>query len=227
MIKQPALIILLVYATLSGCSTQPDVMESQAQEVASYLTGVMETSAQAKAIPDAPSVRMTTCEVNLNNQEGSLERSGGIFLYQEQALTRDLKKPYRQRILQILPSQDGKTIESISFKPINPKTWIGFCNQSESKRIREAKEIESVQCRVFLTKQEQRQYMGETQPGGCTTNFKGAVKVTNTIKLDQNGMETLDRGFDSQGKQIWGAENRPYQYRRIDSKREQGTGKIE
>lgn len=217
MIKQPVITFFLVYGVLSGCSTQPNVMQSQTQEVASYLTGVMDTSAQARAIPDAPSVRMTTCEVKLNNQDASLGGSGGIFLYQEQALTRDLGKPYRQRILQILPGQDGKTIESVSFKPVNPKTWIGFCNQSQSNRVREFKEIENVQCRVLLKKQEDSQYIGETQPGGCATNFKGAVKITNTIKLDQNGMETLDRGFDAKGKQIWGAENRPYQYRRIQA----------
>ena len=195
-------------------------MQSQVQDVASYLTGVMDTSAQAQAIPDAPSVRMTTCEITVNNQDVRLARPGGIFLYQEQALTRDLKKPYRQRILQLLPSQDGKTVESVSYKPINPKTWIGFCNQPESNRVRESQEIESAQCSVFLKRQETSQYIGETQPEGCKTNFKGAVKITNTIKLDQNGMETQDRGFDAKGKQIWGAENRPYQYRRIDAKRE-------
>ncbi|VXD23477.1 Chromophore lyase CpcT/CpeT 3 [Planktothrix serta PCC 8927] len=220
MIKLSPISILGVAIIFGGCVTQPDPMSGQVQEVASYLTGVMETSAQAKAIPDAPSVRMTTCEVKLNNTDGSVQHSNGVFLYQEQALTRDLSKPYRQRFLEIIPSSEGNSVESVSFKPINPKNWIGLCEKPLSERVVNSQEIDNLNCRVFL-KPVGTQYLGETQPGGCVTNFKGAVKVTNTIKLDQKGMETQDRGFDAKGKQVWGAENRSYQYQKV---REQGTG---
>lgn len=217
MIKLSPVSILGVLVILSGCGTQPDPMAGHVQQVTSYLTGIMETSAQAKAIPGAPSVRMTTCEVKLNNTDLSVQQSQGIFLYQEQALTRNLSKPYRQRFLEIIPSIDKNRIESISFKPINPKKWIDLCKKPLSDRVISDQEIENVKCSVFL-KPVGNQYIGETQPGGCVTNFKGAVKVTNTIKLDQNGMETQDRGFDAQGKRIWGAKNRPYQYQKIEVK---------
>ncbi len=121
MINLSPVSILGVAVILGGCVTQPDPMPGHAQKVVSYLTGVMETSAQAKAIPDAPSVRMTTCEVKLNSTESSVQPSEGVFLYQEQALTRNLSKPYRQRVLEIKPSADRNSIESVSFKLINPK----------------------------------------------------------------------------------------------------------
>lgn len=226
MIKLSPVSILGVAVILGGCVTQPDPMQGHAQKVVSYLTGVMETSAQAKAIPDAPSVRMTTCEVQLSSTGGSVQRSEGVFLYQEQALTRDLSKPYRQRILEIKPSVDRNSIESVSFKLINPKNWIGLCQEPLSERVISSQEIQNANCRVFL-QPVGTQYIGETQPGGCATNFKGAVKITNTIKLDQQGMETQDRGFDAKGKQVWGAENRSYQYKKIGKQgtgyREQGT----
>ncbi|HEY9864439.1 MAG TPA: chromophore lyase CpcT/CpeT [Candidatus Obscuribacterales bacterium] len=216
MIKLSPVSILGVIVILSGCRTQTYPMPGHVQQVTSYLTGVMETSAQAKAIPDAPSVRMTTCEVKLNSTDSSVRDSKGVFLYQEQALTRNLSKPYRQRILNILPSIDKNSIESVSFKPINPKNWIGLCQKPLSERVISIQEIENVNCSVFLTPVG-TEYIGETQPEGCVTNFKGAVKVTNTIKLDRNGMETQDRGFDAQGKQVWGAENRSYQYQKIEA----------
>lgn len=219
MIKLSPISILGVAFILSGCRTQLDPMQSRVQEVASYLAGVMETSAQAKAIPDAPSVRMTTCEVKLNNTDGSVQHFNGVFLYQEQALTGNLSKPYRQRVLEIKPSADRNSIESISFKLINPKNWIGLCQKSLSERVISYQEIQNANCSVFL-KPVGSEYIGETQPGGCATNFKGAVKLTNRIKLDQQGMETQDRGFDAKGQQVWGAENRSYQYRKIG---EQGT----
>jgi hypothetical protein len=56
-------------------------------------------------------------------------------------------------------------------------------------------------------------YVGETQPGGCPANVRGAVKITNTIILNSAGMETWDRGFDANGKQVWGAQDESYQYR--------------
>ena len=217
MIKLSPVSILGVFVILSGCGTQPDPMAGHVQQVTSYLTGIMETSAQAKAIPGAPSVRMTTCEVKLNQTDPSAKRSQGVFLYQEQALTRNLSKPYRQRFLEIIPSIDKNGIESVSFKPINPKKWIGLCKKTPSERVISYQEIENANCSVFL-KPVGDQYIGETQPGGCVTNFKGAVKITNTIELDQNGMETQDRGFDAQGKRVWGAENRPYQYQKIEVK---------
>lgn len=217
MIKLSPVSILGVIVILSGCRTQTDPMQGHVQQVTSYLTGIMETSAQAKAIPDAPSVRMTTCEVKVNNTDSSVQHYKGVFLYQEQALTRNLSKPYRQRILNILPSIDKNSIESVSFKPINPKNWIGLCHKPLSERVINSQEIENVNSSVFL-KPVGTEYIGETQPGGCIINFKGAVKVTNTIKLYQNGMKTQDRGFDAQGKQVWGAENRSYQYQKIEVK---------
>jgi len=30
-------------------------------------------------------------------------------------------------------------------------------------------------------------------------------------------MNTWDRGFDATGNQVWGAKDKPYQFRRIDS----------
>lgn len=217
MIKLSSVSILGLIFILSGCRTQTDPMQGHVQQVTSYLTGVMETSAQAQAIPDAPSVRMTTCEVKVNNTDSSVQHYKGVFLYQEQALTRNLSKPYRQRILNILPSIDKNSIESVSFKPINPKNWIGLCHKPLSERVINSQEIENVNSSVFL-KPVGTEYIGETQPGGCIINFKGAVKVTNTIKLYQNGMKTQDRGFDAQGKQVWGAENRSYQYQKIEVK---------
>ncbi|VXD12542.1 chromophore lyase CpcT/CpeT [Planktothrix paucivesiculata] len=217
MIKLSSVSILGLIFILSGCRTQTDPMQGHIQQVTSYLTGIMETSAQAKAIPDAPSVRMTTCEVKLKNTDSSVQHSKGVFLYQEQALTRNLSKPYRQRVLNILPSIDKNSIESVSFKPINSTNWIGLCQKPLSERLISVQEIENVNCSVFL-KPVGTQYIGETQPEGCVTNLKGAVKVTNRIKLDEKGMETQDRGFDAQGKQVWGAKNRPYQYQKIEVK---------
>jgi len=180
----------------------------QAQAVAARLIGVMETSAQARVDPDAPNVRMTTCPVQLEDSEG-------IFLYQEQALLQGLYRPYRQRFLRIAPSPDGKQVESKSFKPVDPQRWIGLCERPERDRTLQANDFSDTGCSVFLVLVD-KTYIGKTQPEGCPTNFRGAVTITNTIFLHTTGMDTWDRGFDAQGNQVWGAQERPYEFRRLD-----------
>lgn len=196
-----------------GCGIKTPPMQHQVEEVASYLIGVMDTTEQAAAIPDAPSVRMTTCQIEVKETEEMNQLSPTIFLYQEQALMDKLEQPYRQRFLKITSSENQQQVESITFKPKQPKNLIGLCNQPKSERVMTTEELGENHCSVFL-QQKGSSYLGKTQAEGCASHYRGAVKITNTITLNEVGMDTLDRGFDAAGKQIWGAENRPYQFRR-------------
>jgi CpeT protein len=185
------------------------ISNKQVQEVVKHLTGIMDTTQQAATNPKAPSVRMTTCKVTVNTVKTM--RKPVIYLYQEQALTNKLEKPYRQRFLRISPSKNN-TIESAGFKPLNPEKLINLCNQPDTERTFKMEEIGKSECSVFLKKQG-NDYIGETQKGGCPSNYKGAVKITNKIILHSTGMDTFDRGYDANGKILWGAKNEPYQFR--------------
>jgi CpeT/CpcT family (DUF1001) len=191
-------------------------MPKNVQQVATFLEGVMTTSAQTAANPKAANVQMTTCRVKLSNgDEPSLRNS--VFLYQEQALINQLDQPYRQRFLQIKPSENGQ-VESRSFKLAKPTELIGLCNRSSTSastmsRIVQPDTLGTPVCSVLLKPKGDR-FIGETPPQGCPTTVRGAVRITNTIELFADGMETWDRGFDADGKQLWGAKNESYQYRR-------------
>jgi hypothetical protein len=190
-------------------------IEQQMQDVVSHLVGAMDTSAQAAANPKAPNVRMTTCKVKVENTEISNRPS--VFLYQEQAMSEKLNSPYRQRFLQITPTPDTQKIESVAFRPPTPATFIGLCNQPEQMRVVKKSDIGESSCRVIL-QPEGEDYQGETPHEGCPTNVRGAVKITNTILLHQTGMDTQDRGFDAAGNLVWGAKERPYQFRWVGKK---------
>jgi hypothetical protein len=191
-------------------ATQPPVpIAQQVNEVADYLVGAMDTSAQAIANPNAPNVRMTTCDIRVDNPPNDAR-----FLYQEQALSDKLSQPYRQRFLQITPSADGTQVESIAFKPENPELWIGLCDRRD-REIPPNQFGEAV-CRVFL-RPDGDGYAGNTPEEGCPTNFRGAVRITNTVILRRSAMETWDRGFDADGKQVWGAREDSYQFRDIET----------
>jgi hypothetical protein len=185
-------------------------LEQQTERVAALLSGKMDTSAQAIANPKAPNVQMTTCRIELLNPT----ESQSIFLYQEQAMSTSLDKPYRQRFLQISPSLLSQSVRSRSFKPADPTRWSGLCDRAaSSQQSVTLNDLGIPVCNVFL-KQVGTSYMGNTPIDGCPANVRGAVRITNHIELTPTRMNTWDRGFDAQGKQVWGAKTESYQFRR-------------
>ena len=190
--------------------TSSTLGQQQAEEVAALLIGKMDTSAQAIANSKAPNVQMTTCRIGLTTPA----EPQSIFLYQEQAMATSLDKPYRQRFLQISPSPLSQSVRSRSFKPADPARWSGLCNVAPSLgRTVNLIDLGTPICNVFL-KQVGTSYMGNTPIDGCPANVRGAVRITNHIELTPNHMNTWDRGFDAQGKQVWGAKTESYQFRR-------------
>jgi CpeT/CpcT family (DUF1001) len=228
MVKRRHLVPLLVglswVLTVGLAQAQPDrdapakenrhstlSLQQQIEEVATLLEGKMDTSAQAIANPKAPNVRMTTCRVQVRDTK---LKDQAIFLYQEQALTQDLTKPYRQRFLKILSNRSSQSVESLSFKPDDPSAWSGFCGKPALERILSVQDLGSPVCSVFL-KRSPAGYVGNTPGNGCPANVRGAVRITNQVELSPAGMNTWDRGFNAEGEQVWGAKSESYQYRRI------------
>lgn len=195
----------IIALTTSSVQATP---EQQVQAVVSHLVGIMDTSAQARSNPKAPNVRMTTCQATVQNDSNNIP---SVFLYQEQALSDRLSQPYRQRFLQISLNSNN-IVQSSSFKPSNSTTLIGLCNKPLPERI--VSDIGTPVCSVSI-KPVGQDYIGETPPQGCPANVRGAVRITNRIILHSTGMDTLDRGFDASGNQVWGATNETYQFRWI------------
>lgn len=204
--------VLLICLVGVPVAAGAEPVERQVEEVVARLVGAMDTSQQALTRPGAPDVRITTCRVRLAS---SSTQSSGVILYQEQALTRDLASPYRQRFLRVVPAMDGSGVESGTFKPTRPETLTGLCSRPEAARTVDFDANRSPECSVIL-KPTGKDYVGSTPEGGCPASFRGAVKIANTVVLQPEGMETWDRGFDAAGKQVWGAKEEPYRFRRVD-----------
>ncbi|MBP0019951.1 MAG: chromophore lyase CpcT/CpeT [Cyanobacteria bacterium SBLK] len=180
-------------------------VEEQMEEVVSHLVGIMETIPKTT---DSPRVRMTTCRVKMQGETS-------IFLYQEQALTYSLEHPYRQRFLNILSDRTETRIFSRSFKPLELEKWVGFCHRPIEERVIQRSDMGVGFCSVFIVLVEDT-YVGKTPEEGCPTHYRGATRMTNTIILHADGMDTWDRGFNAEGDRIWGAEDEPYRFRWVE-----------
>jgi hypothetical protein len=200
-----------VWANERSSSTDVISHDQRIGEVVSRLVGTMDTSAQAATNPKIANVQMITCRVRVANP--SPQAKEAVFLYQEQGMADKLAKPYRQRFLRIAPSIYSQSIESLSFKPDNLSAWVGLCNKPEGDRTVQRRDLGQPICSVFLRKTGSV-YVGNTPVDGCPAKVRGAVRITNRVILHETGMDTWDRGFDAQGKQVWGAESDSYQFRR-------------
>jgi hypothetical protein len=198
-------------------------------QVAAYLTGVLETTVPSTSTskPGPPiRIQMTTCTVQQLDRVdprvdplNPVNPADTVLLYQEQAPIEQLNQPYRQRFLSIAVSPYSKTVRSLAFKPANPQQWVNFCTRDIRDRQIHARELGTPICSVFLKPAQNAQgesiYYGNTPADGCPARVRGAIRITNHILLYKTGMETWDRGFDHQGKQVWGARIEAYRYRKI------------
>jgi hypothetical protein len=182
-------------------------LPEQAEDVANRLEGSMVASS------GNVQVRMVTCRVVWSTAL-KVESMPSIWLYQEQALTDTLTQPYRQRFLQISASSLSQTVRSLAFRPTQPAALAGLCDRPEIQRRLSPSELGNSVCSVFLRRIGD-DYMGGTPVDGCPANARGAVRITNSIRLYRTGMETWDRGFDRNGKQVWGARTDAYQFQRL------------
>lgn len=203
----PTMVLGLWLSGSRVSSAQPGPLSQRnVDAVVEYLTRTMDTTAQAERNPRYVGVQMTTCPIQITG----LAAEEGVYLYQEQALSDSLASPYRQRFLHIVLNDGATRIESRTFKPSIPENWTGLCQQAEP--VVDAIELGNWVCTIGL-RPSSLGYVGSTPEEGCPVNLRGAVRLTNTIVLHQDGMDTWDRGFDVNGIQVWGARAEPYQYR--------------
>lgn len=205
---------LLCWAGLiaPGCASAATAKGSKQpahEELAGWLEGAMDSSAQAMRDRHFLDVRMTHCRVQVKEV-----REPAAFLYVEQALSLRLEAPYRQRILKLSPGPGG-TVLSAVYEPAEPKRLVGLCQKPQSERVFALSDLGQSDCSVRLERKDAA-FIGSTPEGGCPSSLRGAQRVTSETQIRAEGMDSLDRGWAADGKQVWGSEHGPYQFRKID-----------
>ena len=52
---------------------------------------------------------------------------------------------------------------------------------------------------------------------GCPSNLHGASYATSEVTITPEALTSWDRGYDDNGKQVWGAENSAYEFRKVEA----------
>lgn len=200
---------LALSAVCVGCAAAPKAppAESAVTAVAERLIGSFSSEAQSKADPEFFDVRLHMTPIWTS-------RTDGPWLYVEQAMATTLDKPYRQRVYQLIDRGDG-SVESFVYELPNPGERIGaWGDPSRFDRDLPESLVPRAGCSIVLRRAGEG-WVGATNERDCESSMRGASYATSQVTLHEDGLDSWDRGFDAEGKQVWGAKKGPYQFRRV------------
>ncbi|MBW1296934.1 chromophore lyase CpcT/CpeT [Aquimarina litoralis] len=202
-----SLLFLIILIFSIGCNTKT-IDDPELEDFAKILVGNFSSKKQAKE-------ESGYSAVGLINKVIWKDRSG-IWLYQELFAEGKTNAIYNQRILNI-KRVDSNTLSSTSYVIPNQKKYINawkdisvFDNLTiDSLTIREG-------CDVYFRKKTSTIYQGKTNKETCSSSFSKKISyTTSNIVISRNKISSWDRGYDSNGKQVWGKIQGPYEFIRI------------
>jgi len=69
-------------------------------------------------------------------------------------------------------------------------------------------------CEILLRKVGSKVFSGSTVEDSCTNDWGGAAYATSEVMITENEIYSWDRGYDAEGKQVWGPERGGYVFKR-------------
>lgn len=144
-------------------------------------------------------------------------RTDGIWLYAEQAAADALGKPYRQRVYRLSLLPDGRLRSEVHAFKGDPLRHAGAWRQPAPLAGLDPSHLELREgCAVFLVADGKGAYLGGTRDRDCGSSLRGAAYATTEVRIDAAGMTSWDRGFDAAGRQVWGAVQGGYRFKRTE-----------
>lgn len=140
-----------------------------------------------------------------------------FYLYVEQAMSTALDRPYRIRIYRVVKNDD-ENFTSYIYKLNDPRRFIGKKENDEVFNTITADSLLLLEgCEVRLKFDASRwEFNGSTGQKTCPSERSGASWATSTVTLNDERMISWDQGWDSQGKQVWGAVKGGYIFKKSE-----------
>lgn len=175
-----------------------------------YMTGSFSSEAQSKADSNFYDIRLHMVEIQMGNEPGN-------WLYVEQALGSAQDKPYRQRVYQVVEITLG-IYESRVYEFENPLQYAGgWKDASKLSSLTFDKLILRDGCSITLKYEHElvgdiniNRFVGSTGATSCPSSLRGASYATSEVVITEDQLLSWDRGWDVNGKQVWGAETGGY-----------------
>ena len=210
---------ILVFLVLAGmifsssCAnrslqSQKSSKQKEIAELFQLMSGTFSSREQAQNDSSFYNINLVMHPIWEKNQEAK-------WLYVEQAVTRMIDKPYRQRVYKLTMEEDG-SIASTVYELPNPSKYIHGWNQAEVfNQINPDSLILREGCAVYLTKDKQGCYTGSTKAKACKSSLRGASYATSKVTICPGQVSSWDQGWNDMDEQVWGAEKAGYIFKKI------------
>lgn len=177
-----------------------------------YMAGSFDSGEQAAADKDYFDIRLRMTPIWTDRRTG--DESGTRWLYVEQAMADQLAKPYRQRVYRVSALGGGRFKSEVLELPGNPLEFAGAWKTPRVFDTMNAQDLIAREgCSLLLT-DKNNAFTGSTNERDCLSNFRGAAYTTSEATITGDSIISWDRGFDNEGKQVWGAVKGGYIFKR-------------
>ena len=200
-------LFIFLSSFIISCETKKK-QDLQLQSFATVLSGKFSSKEQASREPGYSAVIFSNTPI-------WRERSGYWF-YQELYDAEKNTSVYYQRIINV-KRVDSLIISSTSYMIPNQKKYKNAWKNPQvlNHLTKDSLAIRNG-CDVHFKNTVSSIYQGKTQKGTCLSSFSEKISYTTSdILISKNKISSWDRGYDSNGKQIWGKIQGPYIFRRI------------
>lgn len=182
--------------------------QSDLERLAGFLEGSFSSRRQAEADSDFYDIRLHAVRI-------WRERSDGIWLYVEQAQASQLDAPYRQRIYKLAENDGLLTSEIFTFP--EPSVFAGAYRQPALFDRLDPQTLQSREgCIVVIAALADGTFSGRTNDRDCRSNHRGAAYAAAEVLISATQMISWDRGFDQEGRQVWGSTKGGYVFDKIE-----------
>jgi CpeT protein len=177
---------------------QPAPASREIDELVAWLSGTFDSTEQADLDQDTQAVRMVTVAV-----PKSLLSFGAPVLYREQAAVDRPDRPYLQRFMRVEQDPGGSILVRV-FELKDPIAAAGKWREASDLGLFGKNDVrERDGCLVTLRPAGDR-FEGGTSGKRCVSSLRGAAYATSEVRIWRDRLETWDRGYDADGKQVWG-----------------------
>jgi hypothetical protein len=203
-----SLLGITIFIFFINCQDTSVQYSSDLDTLASWMNGSFSSAEQANLDSAFFDVRLQMIPIWHH-------RSDGYWFYVEQAIAQYQDKPYRQRVYHLFPSSDT-SFQSDVYVFDNPLRFAGSWKKgkplnrlpTDSLTLREG-------CSIFLQRDSSNSFVGSTLESDCLSTLRGASNATSEVIIKKSVLISWDRGFDSNGQQVWGAEKGGYIFKKI------------
>ena len=209
-IRSLAVVAALIALSLSVFGQTSKVGKKDVKKLAEMMAGEFSSEGQSKT--DA-----AFFHIKLRMKPIWAEKKDGRWLYVEQAASETEDKPYRQRVYHVY-RQDETTIVSKVYEIKDAANYIlGWKDEAKLKALSSDSLIDRQGCAIYLKKNADGTFAGSTPGKECLSTLRGASHATSEVTIFADKLVSWDRGWDKDGKQVWGAVKGGYIFKKSKS----------